>query len=99
MKAFRFYEPGKIKLEEIDTPKIGLEEILVEIKATLTCGTDVKMYKRGHPKVKSPMTLGHEFGGIIADVGDKVPPQFKVGQRVTAANSAPCNNCFFCKIG
>jgi len=99
MRAVRFYEPGKIRLEEIEIPKIGPDEILVKIKAALTCGTDVKMYKRGHPKIKPPMTLGHEFSGIIAEVGENVAARFEVGQRVAIANSAPCNTCFFCKIG
>ncbi len=99
MRAVRFYEPGKIWLEEVSIPTIEPEEILVKVEAALTCGTDVKMYKRGHPKVKPPMILGHEFAGTIAEVGKKAPTQFKKGQRVVAANSAPCNTCFFCKIG
>ncbi len=99
MKAVRFYEPGKIKLEEVDIAEIGPEEILVKVKTTLTCGTDVKMYKRGHPKIKPPMILGHEFAGTVAEVGDKASDRFKAGQRVAVANSAPCNNCLFCKIG
>jgi len=99
MRAVRFYEPGKINLEVIDIPEIGPEEILVEVRAALTCGTDVKMYKRGHPKVKAPMTLGHELSGVIAEVGEEVSDQFMVGERVAVANSAPCNRCFFCKIG
>ena len=61
MKAARFYAPEKIVLGEADVPQIGPEEILVKVKVALTCGTDVKMYKRGHPKVKPPITLGHEF--------------------------------------
>jgi len=98
MKAVRFYEPGKILLEKVDIPEIGPEEVLVEVKTVLTCGTDVKMYRRGHPKIKPPMTLGHEFAGVVAKVGKKVN-QFHKGQKVVAANSAPCNMCFFCKIG
>lgn len=99
MRAVRFYEPGKIKIEEIDIPRISPEEILVKVEAALTCGTDVKMYKRGHPKAKPPMTLGHEFAGTIAELGGKASAKFEKGQRVAVANSAPCNTCFFCKIG
>jgi L-iditol 2-dehydrogenase len=99
MKAARFYAPGKIVHEDVDIPQIGLEEILVKVKVALTCGTDVKMYKRGHPKVKPPITLGHEFSGTITEVGKKVANRFKIGDRVAVANSAPCNSCFFCKTG
>jgi L-iditol 2-dehydrogenase len=99
MNAARFYEPGMIKLEKMDIPKISADEILVKVKVALTCGTDVKVYKRGHPKIKPPMTLGHEFAGIVVERGEKVSDEFLIGQRVVAANSAPCNTCFFCRIG
>ena len=98
MKAVRFYAPQDIRLEEVETPKIGPDEILVKVETALTCGTDVKMYRRGHPLVKPPLIFGHEFAGVIAEVGENVT-RFKEGQRVVAANSAPCNACFFCKIG
>lgn len=100
MKAVRFYEPLNIKYEdvEINDPKEG--EVQVQIKAALTCGTDVKTYRRGHPVLikKIPSGFGHEFSGIISKVG-KNTQGFNVGDRVVAANSAPCGNCFFCKRG
>ncbi|MCS7120274.1 MAG: zinc-dependent dehydrogenase [Nitrososphaerota archaeon] len=99
MRAFRFHAPGYVKVEDTGIPKVGPRDILVEVKVALTCGTDVKMYKRGHPKVKPPVTLGHEFSGIIAEAGDKAAGRFRVGDRVSVANSAPCNTCFFCKVG
>lgn len=98
MKAVRFYGPGRIKVEEVELPKINEDEIRVENHITLTCGTDLKMYKRGHPLVTPPLIIGHEFAGVVADVGSNVD-KFKVGERVTAANSAPCNTCFYCKRG
>ena len=98
MKAVRFYAPQDIRLEEVETPKIGPDEILVKVEIALTCGTDVKMYRRGHPLVKPPLIFGHEFAGVVAEVGRNVT-RFKEGQRVVAANSAPCNTCYFCKIG
>jgi len=99
MKAVRFYAPGDIRLEEVPIPDVGPREMLVEVKAALTCGTDVKMYKRGHPKVKPPMTLGHEFSGIVAEVGREAAHRLQVGDKVAVANSAPCKSCFFCKTG
>ncbi|EKE02337.1 MAG: hypothetical protein ACD_20C00399G0022 [uncultured bacterium] len=98
MNAVLFYEPGVVKYKEIDVPELDTGEILVKVKAALTCGTDVKTYKRGHPVlIKTvPSGFGHEFAGIIEKVGAGIT-DFKIGQRVVAANSAPCDNCYYCK--
>jgi len=100
MKAVLFYAPGDIRFEEIPRPQPGPGEVLVEVKAALTCGTDLKTYRRGHPVLikKPPSVFGHELAGVITDLGPGVK-DFTVGQRVVAANSAPCNRCFFCRRG
>jgi L-iditol 2-dehydrogenase len=98
MRAVQFYEPGVLRLEQVDLPNVGPDEILVKIAVTLTCGTDLKMYKRGHPFAKPPQIIGHEFAGVVTEVGGNVQ-KFKEGMRVVAANSAPCNSCFFCRRG
>ncbi|MEM2123443.1 MAG: zinc-binding dehydrogenase [Candidatus Bathyarchaeia archaeon] len=98
MRAVRFYEPGVLRFEEVEVPEIGPGEILVENKVTLTCGTDLKMYRRGHPYAKPPLIIGHEFAGVVVKAGDDVE-RFREGMRVVAANSAPCNECFYCKRG
>lgn len=99
MKAVLFYAPGDIRYEEVNIPELKSGEVLVKIDTALTCGTDVKTYKRGHPVlIKSvPSGFGHEFSGVIEKVGSNVL-DFSVGQRVVAANSAPCDNCFYCRI-
>jgi len=98
MKAIRFYAPGDIRYEDVEVtpPKKG--EVVVKIKAALTCGTDVKTFRRGHPVLikKVPSGFGHEFSGIVDQLGEGVT-DFKIGDRVVAANSAPCGECFFCK--
>ncbi len=100
MKAMRFYAPLDIRFEEVDIPEPKADEVQIKIKAALTCGTDLKTYRRGHPVLikKVPSGFGHEFSGIIEKVGDKVSG-FKAGDRVVAANSAPCGKCFFCRRG
>ena len=100
MKAVLFYAPGDIRYEEIEVPKPGRGEVLIKVGAALTCGTDVKTYRRGHPLLipETPAVFGHEFAGTIAALGAEVEG-FSLGQRVVAANSAPCNGCFYCKIG
>ena len=100
MKAIQFYAPEDIRYEEVPIQEPNKGEVLVKIMAALTCGTDVKTFRRGHPVlIKSvPSGFGHEFSGIVAKLGEGVT-NFKVGDRVVAANSAPCGECFFCKKG
>ncbi len=98
MKAVLFYAPGDIRFEETARPQAGPGEVVLKIEAALTCGTDLKTYKRGHPVLikKIPSVFGHELAGVIAQVGPGVV-DFEVGQRVVAANSAPCGHCFYCQ--
>lgn len=100
MNAIQYYSPQNIKYEEVEIKDPREGEVQVKIIAALTCGTDVKTYRRGHPVlIKSiPSGFGHEFSGIITKVGKNVVG-FKEGDRVVAANSAPCGECFFCKRG
>ena len=98
MIAAVYYGIQDVRLEEVEVPRISPDEVLVKIKAALTCGTDRKMYLRGYHLVKPPFVFGHEFAGDIAAVGADVK-NFREGMRVVAANSSPCNRCFYCKIG
>lgn len=100
MKAVRFWAPNDIRYEEVPIPKLGEGEILVQIKAALTCGTDVKTFKRGHPVLikKVPSGFGHEFSGIVYKK-DETVENFNIGDRVVCANSAPCGECFHCQKG
>jgi L-iditol 2-dehydrogenase len=90
--------PGKIELREIKIRKPSHGEILVKIKAALTCGTDVKTFIRGHPMIPMPGVFGHEFSGIVEEIGKGVKG-FRKGDAVMAVHSAPCNKCVFCKKG
>jgi len=87
-----------VRIEQIPIPSPGPGEVLVKIKTALTCGTDLKVYRRGYHArmLKPPTVFGHEFSGVVDKVGDGVT-QFSPGMRVVAANSAPCGKCFFCK--
>ena len=100
MNAIQFYEPENIKYEQVEIKEPKDDEVQVKIMATLTCGTDVKTYRRGHPLLikKVPSGFGHEFSGVITKIGKNVIG-FNIGDRVVAANSAPCGECFFCKKG
>ncbi|GAI51303.1 unnamed protein product [marine sediment metagenome] len=98
MKAAVFHAIKDVRLEEAEIPRIKSDEVLVRVRAALTCGTDRKMYLRGHPLFTPPFVFGHEFAGEIVKLGSKVK-DFQEGTRVVAANSAPCNHCYYCKIG
>jgi L-iditol 2-dehydrogenase len=95
MLAVRYYEPGKLRAEQVPSPEPGPGELIVHCSVALTCGTDVKMYRRGHPLAKPPQIMGHEFAGTVSAVGSGAIG-FDLGMKVVAANSAPCNQCFYC---
>lgn len=100
MLAAVLYGPRDVRLEYRPRPGVGPGEVLVKIKAALTCGTDAKVYSRGgHPRmIIPPAVFGHEFSGVIEETGKGVKG-FKPGDKVVAANSAPCGKCFYCKLG
>ena len=98
MKAVLFYGPQDIRYEDVKIKPLAKGEILVKVKSALTCGTDVKTFRRGHPVLikKVPSGFGHEFSGVVEKIGDGVN-NVKVGDRVVCANSAPCGKCFYCR--
>lgn len=98
MKAIQYYGINDIRYEDIEIKEPKAGEVVVEVKAALTCGTDIKTLRRGHPVLikKTPSGFGHEFSGIITKIGADVE-NFKLGDKVVAANSAPCGKCFFCR--
>lgn len=98
MKAAVYYKPMDIRWEEVDTPVCGNGELLIRIKASGICGTDVKTYRRGHHMFKPPVILGHEFAGEIAEVGSEIQGYSK-GDRVIVAPYVPCGKCPMCRIG
>jgi len=91
-------EPGRLELRDFSPPHPGPGAMLLEIKCALSCGTDLKTFRRGHPLWKLPAPFGHEFSGIVAEVGAGVD-RFKTGDAIMAAPTAPCGACFYCDRG
>jgi L-iditol 2-dehydrogenase len=91
-------EPGRLELREVTPPHPGPGEILLRVKCALSCGTDLKAYRRGHPMWPMPAPFGHEFSGVIAEAGPGVD-NFRVGDEVMMAPTAPCGVCFYCARG
>jgi len=100
MLAAVLYAKEDLRIEEVPVPLPGAGEILVRVAAALTCGTDLKVYRRGYHAMmlQPPIPFGHELAGTVAAVGPGVT-QFEPGDRVVALNSAPCDECFFCTHG
>lgn len=96
MLANILVKPGVIGLREIVIPNPAGGEILVKIKAALTCGTDLKAFRRGHPVIPMPGVFGHEFSGVVAGTGKGVR-KFREGDEIMAVHSAPCLECRYCR--
>jgi L-iditol 2-dehydrogenase len=100
MLAARFHAPRDVRIERVDVPTPGPGEVLVRMLVAVTCGTDLKAYRRGHPVLLGPLpaAFGHEYTGEVVAVGPSVAC-WQPGMRVVGANSAPCGECFFCRRG
>src|SRR5215212_5213711 len=98
MMAAVLYGKEHLQVEPVAVPTIDSGDILVRVKVALTCGTDVKVFRRGYHArmIVPPAVFGHELAGDVVAVGEGVT-KFSIGDRVVAANSAPCDDCFFCK--
>lgn len=97
MRALVCDRPGHVELRELPEPEPGPGEVVVRVEATLTCGTDLKLVRRGHPKVPFPTVLGHEFCGRVARIG--AGAGFAAGERVTSAVTGACGECRDCREG
>ncbi|RPJ41851.1 MAG: hypothetical protein EHM19_10975 [Candidatus Latescibacterota bacterium] len=100
MTSALFYGARDLRLEEVPVPRPGRGEVLVRIERALTCATDLKTYIRGSHRMipHLPSPFGHEFAGVVEEVGPDVHG-LRAGTAVAVANSAPCNECDFCRIG
>lgn len=95
MQVAVYYNNRDIRIQEQPIPEIAEDEILLQVKASGICGSDVLEWYRVK---KAPLVLGHEVTGMIAKAGSKVK-QFKAGDRVFVAHHVPCNNCRYCLAG
>jgi L-iditol 2-dehydrogenase len=115
VKAAILHGKEKIQIEDIAPPALKPGEVRIRIEAALTCGTDLKVFKRGyHAKmIVPPAVFGHELAGVISEVSGvgvqalacpgNTPKRelqpWQIGDRVGVANSAPCGGCFHCRAG
>ncbi|HUA35043.1 MAG TPA: alcohol dehydrogenase catalytic domain-containing protein [Candidatus Binataceae bacterium] len=91
-------EPRVLELRDWMPAHPGPGELLIQIRCALSCGTDLKTFRRGHPLWPTPTPIGHEFSGVVAEVGHGVTA-YRVGDEIMCAPTAPCGDCFYCKRG
>lgn len=97
MKAAVLHDQEDLRYEEIETPKAGEGEVVIHVKATGICGSDIPRVNAGAAHYY-PIVLGHEFSGVVSEVGKGVE-NVKVGEHVTAAPLIPCMKCEDCEKG
>jgi L-iditol 2-dehydrogenase len=91
-------QPGKIEFREIEKPKIGPDEILMQTKRIGVCGSDIHVFHGLHPYTSYPVVQGHEVSGVIAAVGENVEG-LSVGDKITFTPQVTCGECFPCQHG
>ncbi len=95
MRVFHLLRPKELVLLNTVVPEPAEGEVLARVAVALTCGTDLKTYERGHPRLKVPGPFGHEWAGSVESVGPGVK-SFRPGDRIVATPTAPCGDCAFC---
>lgn len=94
-----YYAPQDVRIEPMTSkPAVEAGEVLIKVEACAICGTDIKSYVSGNPRIKPPMIMGHELCGEIVEVGTGVAG-YRIGQRVTMATTIGCGECYYCKMG
>ncbi len=96
VKAVVFHARNDVRVQDIPVPACGEEQIRVAVEACAVCSSDLKAYQSGNPRLKPPITMGHEFTGRVDAVGAKVG-RFAVGERVVMATSISCGQCYYCR--
>ncbi|WP_293780110.1 alcohol dehydrogenase catalytic domain-containing protein [uncultured Aeromicrobium sp.] len=108
MRAVRWHAAGDLRIDDIDEPTAGPDQVLIEVEACGICGTDLHEFRHGPVMIRSgphpltgaqpPITLGHEFSGTVAAVGDGVD-DLRIGQLVTVDPCLRCGRCAACERG
>jgi L-iditol 2-dehydrogenase len=98
MNAAVYYGRADVRYEMVPVPQCGHDELRVKIDACAVCGSDLKTFNNGNPRMKPPMVMGHEFSGLVESVGRAVKG-FCTGDRIVMATSISCGECFYCKKG
>lgn len=100
MRAAVLIEKRKVVVKDVEEPQVGPQDVLIAVKSSGVCGTDVHMYEgeEGSTDVVMPLIMGHEFSGVVEDVGPEVT-SLKKGDKVSVNPNIMCGHCHFCRAG
>jgi L-iditol 2-dehydrogenase len=98
VKAFVQTALGRYEVRDVPMPAAGPGEVVLRMRAALTCGTDLKLLRRGHPRIGLPVVMGHELCGEVAAVGAGVTG-WSARERAVPGVSGPCGRCSECRDG
>lgn len=98
MKAAVLESLENLVVKDVPAPEVGDDEVLVKVAACAVCGSDIRMFHHGNPRLTPPAIMGHEAAGVVERVGRHVT-KFKPGDRVALGGDVPCGECVFCEAG
>ncbi|MGE7187107.1 zinc-dependent alcohol dehydrogenase [Peribacillus sp. NPDC006672] len=100
MIQVKLVQSGRFELEEVAKPQVRANEVLIRVKNAGICGTDIHSFHGKHPFISTPIVPGHEFSGVIVEIGQEVPQEmFSIDQKATVEPSLVCGKCYNCQIG
>lgn len=91
-----------IWMQDVPVPTVGHNDVLIKIKKTAICGTDIHIYnwdEWAQEHIKVPLVAGHEFVGEVVEIGKEVDTYFKIGDRVSGEGHIACGHCRNCRAG
>lgn len=95
MRAVVYAEPYKVSVQDLPMPKVNSDEVLIRVETAGVCGTDIHLYEGGYDP-RYPLVPGHEFSGVVVEVGSEVT-RYSPGDRVTADPNLYCDSCYYCR--
>lgn len=98
MRAAILENLNQLKVKSVDDPCVNEDSLIVKVKSCAVCGSDIRIYHYGNPRVKTPQIIGHEIAGDVIKTGSGVK-RFKIGDRVAIGGDVPCGECDFCRDG
>ncbi|MFC1537867.1 zinc-binding dehydrogenase [Candidatus Latescibacterota bacterium] len=99
MKAAIYSGAGSAEYIEMPVPELKSGETLIEVESVGICGTDIAIYSGKHPRAKAPLVMGHEVGGVVAEIAEKPATNVEIGTRVTFYPLISCGTCSTCLSG
>ncbi len=97
MRAVVYHGAGDVRVEQMPVPGCEAGGLLVKVDACAVCGSDMKAYLSGNPRMRPPIVMGHEFAGTVVET--RAAGGFAVGERVVMATSVACGECVYCRRG